>query len=163
MEQGIQIDPFSAHGIPLSELKAVARAQKVHFRPGDILLVQTGWLEAYRALSVDQQAALPRRQVRSSCGVEATEESIQWHWDNAFAAVASDTVAYEAWPSPKLWGVSMHEVFLSGWGMPIGESFDLEDLAAKCKKEQRWSFMFVSVPLNVPGGVASPPGAVAIF
>ncbi|KAI8289519.1 hypothetical protein K4K60_008448 [Colletotrichum sp. SAR11_57] len=163
IERGIQIDPFSAHGIPLSELKSVASAQKVHFRPGDILLVRTGWLEAYRALSVDQQAALPRRQVRSSCGVEATEESIQWHWDNAFAAVASDTVAYEAWPSPKLWGVSMHEVFLSGWGMPIGESFDLEDLAAKCNKEQRWSFMFVSVPLNVPGGVASPPGAVAIF
>ncbi|KAF4819400.1 hypothetical protein CGCTS75_v011586 [Colletotrichum tropicale] len=163
IKHGIQIDPFSAHGIPLSELKAVASAQRVHFRPGDILLVRTGWLEAYRALSMDQQAALPRRQVRSSCGVEATEESIQWHWDNAFAAVASDTVAYEAWPSPKLWGVSMHEVFLSGWGMPIGESFDLEELAATCKKEQRWSFMFVSVPLNVPGGVASPPGAVAIF
>lgn len=55
---------------------------------------------------------LPDREMRTSCGVEATEESIRWHWDNAFAAVATDTVAYEAWPSPKAWGVSMHEVSL---------------------------------------------------
>lgn len=162
-EQGIQIDHFASHGIPLSELQAVAAAQKVQFRPGDILLIRTGWLPAYNAISEDQKAALPHRPVRSSCGVEASEDAIRWHWDNAFAAVASDTVAYEAWPSPKLWGVSMHEVFLSGWGMPIGESFDLEGLAVKCREVQRWSFMFVSVPLDVPGGVASPPGAVAIF
>lgn len=162
-EQGIQIDYFASHGIPLSQLQAVAAAQRIQFRQGDILLVRTGWLLAYNALSDDQKAALPHRPVRSSCGVEASEDAIRWHWDNAFAAVASDTVAYEAWPSPRPWGVSMHEVFLSGWGMPIGESFDLEGLAAKCRQAQRWSFMFVSVPLDVPGGVASPPGAVAIF
>jgi len=47
--------------------------------------------------------------------------------------------------------------------MPIGESFDLEKLAETCRQEARWTFMFVSVPLHIPGGVASPPGAVAIF
>lgn len=162
-EQGIHFDHFASHGIPLPQLQAVVAAQGVQFRPGDILLVRTGWLPAYNALSEDQKAALPYRPVRSSCGVEASEDAIRWHWDNAFAAVASDTVAYEAWPSPRRWEVSMHEVFLSGWGMPIGESFDLDGLAAKCQEVQRWSFMFVSVPLDVPGGVASPPGAVAIF
>ncbi|KAF6812481.1 hypothetical protein CMUS01_13052 [Colletotrichum musicola] len=162
-DRGIKIDHFSAHAIPLAELEAVAASQGTEFRRGDILLVRTGWIPAYRALCPEQQAALPHRAVRSSCGVEASSEAVRWHWDNAFAAVASDTVAYEAWPSPKPWGVSMHEVFLSGWGMPIGESFDLEALAAKCRELGRWSFMFVSVPLDVPGGVASPPGAVAIF
>lgn len=162
-EQGIHFDHFASHGIPLSQLQTVAAIQGVQFRPGDILLVRTGWLLAYNALSEDQKAALPHRPVRSSCGVEASEDAIRWHWDNAFTAVASDTVAYEAWPSPRRWEVSMHEVFLSGWGMPIGESFDLDGLAAKCQEVQRWSFMFVSVPLDVPGGVASPPGAVAIF
>lgn len=162
-EQGIQFDHFSSHSIPLPELQAVAAAQRVRFRQGDILVVRTGWLPAYNALSEEEKAALPNRPVRSSCGVEASEDTIRWHWDNAFAAVASDTVAYEAWPSARRWGVSMHEVFLSGWGMPIGESFDLEGLAVKCRQAQRWSFMFVSVPLDVPGGVASPPGAVAIF
>lgn len=47
--------------------------------------------------------------------------------------------------------------------MPIGELFDLEDLADQCEKTQRWSFFFTSEPLNVVGGVASPPNALAIF
>lgn len=103
----------------------MAAEEKVTFERGDVLLIRTGWLPSYQKLSIDESSTLPHRQVRSSCGVEASEEAIRWHWDNAFAAVASDTVAYEAWPSPKPWGVS--------------------------------------VPLNVPAGVASPPGAVAIL
>ncbi|CZS79833.1 unnamed protein product [Fusarium graminearum] len=91
------------------------------------------------------------------------EEMMQWHWDNQFAAVASDTVAYEAWPSKRPAAVALHEVFLSGWGMPIGESFDLETLADKCREEGRWSFFVTSIPLDIPGGVASPPCAVAIL
>ena len=58
---------------------------------------------------------------------------------------------------------AMHEVILSGWGMPIGELFDLEKLAEQCKKENRWSFFFTSKVCNVPGGVASPPNGLAIF
>lgn len=162
-QNGIRINPFAAEGIPLSQLQAVAQSQNVTFVPGDILLIRTGWLSAYRALPVNEQECLPHRQVRASCGLEASEEAIRWHWENAFAAVASDTVAYEAWPSPRPCGAAMHEVFLSGWGMPIGESFDLEALAEKCNEEKRWTFMFVSVPLDIPGGVASPPSAVAIF
>ncbi|KAK6710048.1 hypothetical protein SNK05_004523 [Fusarium graminearum] len=91
------------------------------------------------------------------------KEMMQWHWDNQFAAVASDTVAYEAWPSKRPAAVALHEVFLSGWGMPIGESFDLETLADKCREEGRWSFFVTSIPLDIPGGVASPPCAVAIL
>jgi hypothetical protein len=57
----------------------------------------------------------------------------------------------------------MHEVLLSGWGCPIGEMFDLEKLAEECKKRGRYSFFFTSSPLNVIGGVASPPNAIAIM
>ena len=57
----------------------------------------------------------------------------------------------------------MHEVLLAGWGMPIGELFDLEALAQHCKQIKRWSFFLTSEPVNVPGGVASPPNALAIF
>jgi kynurenine formamidase len=93
-------------------LKEIASQANIEFRAGDILLIRTGWLKAYQQLSNEHKDMLPDREMRTSCGVEATEESIRWHWDNAFAAVATDTVAYEAWPSPKAWGVSMHEVSL---------------------------------------------------
>ena len=49
------------------------------------------------------------------------------------------------------------------WGMPMGELWDLEELAEECKRQNRWSFFFTSSPLNIQGGVASPPNALAIF
>ncbi|CAK7216601.1 hypothetical protein SCUCBS95973_002862 [Sporothrix curviconia] len=157
-------DPFSAHAIPLAELQAVARAQAVTFRPGDILLVRSGWLAAYQALSDEDKIALARRPHRTFVGVDGSREMMAWHWAQGFAAVAGDTNAYEAWPPARRapdWPVSCHEVFLSGWGMPIGELWDLEALADRCRALSRWSFFLTSSALNLPGGVASPANAMA--
>ncbi|KAJ5100570.1 hypothetical protein N7456_006622 [Penicillium angulare] len=161
--EGLEISPFTNQAIPLSHIENIAAEQGVTFSQGDVLLIRTGWTAAYHQLSEEEKENLGGRDDRASCGVEATEESIRWHWEQGFAAVASDTVAYEAWPSPKAWGVSMHEVFLSGWGMPIGECWDLEELSRTCQALGRWTFMLTSQPLNVPGGVASPANATAIF
>ncbi|KAJ5263390.1 hypothetical protein N7478_010995 [Penicillium angulare] len=171
--EGLQTSPFTNQAIPLSHLENIATEQGITFNQGDVLLIRTGWTAAYHQLSEGEKENLGGRDDRASCGVEATEESIRWHWEQGFAAVASDTVAYEAWPSPKTWGVSMHEasfqlkkifaVFLSGWGMPIGECWDLEELSRTCQALGRWTFMLTSQPLNVPGGVASPANATAIF
>ncbi|CAI7670414.1 unnamed protein product [Penicillium bialowiezense] len=171
--------PFTNSAIPLSHLQKIAVEQGLVFRRGDILLIRTGWTAAYHLLTDDEKELLGGRDDRASVGVEATEESLRWHWEQGFAAVASDTVAYEAWPSPKAWGVSMHEVsiakhlfrsfadeikvLLSGWGMPIGECWDLEVLSQVCQELGRWTFMLTSQPLDVPGGVASPANATAIF
>ncbi|KAB8205144.1 putative cyclase-domain-containing protein [Aspergillus parasiticus] len=161
--KGLPHRPFTNQAITLEELLEVAREQRVTFRRGDILVIRTGWTAAYSRLSDAEKKRLGGRDDRASCGVEATEAAIRWHWEQEFSAVASDTVAYEAWPSPKPWGVCMHEVFLSGWGMPIGECWDLEGLSETCRKLGRWTFMLTSQPLNLPGGVASPPNATAIF
>ncbi|RDL34696.1 Uncharacterized protein BP5553_07824 [Venustampulla echinocandica] len=159
----IKYSPFEAHAIPLSQLLEVAAEQNVQFCPGDILLIRSGWLEEYNKLTTHEQDALGRREKRTFCGVEASRDSIKWHWDNAFAAVAGDTTAYEAWPSLKPWGVSIHEVFLSGWGMPIGETWDLEGLAQACRELGKWTFFLTSQPLNIKGGVASPANVMAIL
>ncbi|PCG96152.1 Putative cyclase [Penicillium occitanis (nom. inval.)] len=163
IKHNIPHTPFTNQHIPLSQLLIVAQEEGVTFRKGDVLLIRTGWTDAYYKLSEEEKDKLGGRDDRASIGVEATEECIRWHWEHEFAAVASDTVAYEAWPSPKSWGVCMHEVFLSGWGMPIGECWDLEELSATCAKVSRWTFMLTSQPLYLPGGVASPPNAIAIF
>ncbi len=47
--------------------------------------------------------------------------------------------------------------------MPIGEMWDVEGLAAECARQKRWTFFLTSAPLNLPGGAASPPNAIAIF
>jgi hypothetical protein len=46
--------------------------------------------------------------------------------------------------------------------MPIGEMWNLEELADDCANDNRYEFFFTSAPLNIPGGVGSPPNALAI-
>ncbi|KAL6241406.1 hypothetical protein RBB50_011670 [Rhinocladiella similis] len=60
-------------------------------------------------------------------------------------------------------GIFMHEYLLAGWGLPIGELFDLEGLSRLCEEHGRWEFFVASAPLNMPGGVSSPPNCIAIF
>jgi hypothetical protein len=57
----------------------------------------------------------------------------------------------------------LHASMLPLWGMPIGELWDLEGLSEKCKELGTWTFLVTSAPVNVPGGVGSPPNALALF
>ncbi|OBT67990.1 hypothetical protein VE03_01508 [Pseudogymnoascus sp. 23342-1-I1] len=162
---GIEYDAFSTHRITLKNLLACAESQKTIFREGDILIIRSGWTEDYYNLSKEEQEALGGRTNRTFVGVDNTMEMAKWHWDMQFSAVAGDTNAYEAWP-PEMssaLGLALHEVFLAGWGMPIGEVWNLEDLANCCTRLKRWSFFLTSQPLDIPGGIASPCNAMAIF
>jgi hypothetical protein len=158
--QGREHDAFATSAIPLADLKAVAKAQGTEFRFGDILLVRSGYMDAYNKIDKEKVSALRERQTPSFAGVEQSEEMLQFMWEN-FAACAGDQPGWEAWPTQKDW--SCHEVMLAGWGMPIGELFDLEALGKHCKETSRYEFFVVSEPTNVPGGVASPPNILAIF
>jgi hypothetical protein len=56
----------------------------------------------------------------------------------------------------------MHWRLIPLLGLPIGELWDLDALAADCAADGAYEFLFTSAPLNVPGGVGSPPNAIAI-
>jgi hypothetical protein len=47
--------------------------------------------------------------------------------------------------------------------MLIGELWDLEAPSAMSERLERWTFFLTTTPMNVPGGVASPPSALAFF
>ena len=101
-------------------------------------------------------------------GVEATQSVLRWIWNSKLAAVASDAISWEVYPPNNNKRneedkVFLHEYLLAGWGMPIGEMFDLEGLAEICKEEGKWSFFVTSAPFNMPGGVSSPPNCMALF
>ncbi|KAL1970762.1 hypothetical protein VTN77DRAFT_2596 [Rasamsonia byssochlamydoides] len=161
----IPIKPFESSIIPLATLKEIARENGIEFRQGDILFVRSGFTAAYEKLSVEEATALGRRESHDFIGVESGEETLRWLWENKFAAVAGDAVAFESSPvtGPQIpQDYSLHQWCLAGWGMPLGEMFNLEELAAYCREKKRWTFFLSSVPLKVPGGVASPPNAIAI-
>ncbi|KAF4975732.1 hypothetical protein FZEAL_7508 [Fusarium zealandicum] len=158
----IEIKPFESNSITVATLKEVAKSQGTTFEAGDILFIRSGWTRAYDKLSDGECKALADLKPPPSIGIESSEETLRWLWDQSFSAVVGDHPAMEAWPcqNPDFF---LHEWLLAGWGMPIGELFDLERLGQECRERGRWSFFFSSVPLKVPGGVASPPNGVAIF
>ncbi|KAL4964386.1 uncharacterized protein BDV14DRAFT_200912 [Aspergillus stella-maris] len=164
----IELTPFKTSEIPLSVIQQIITETSLTPRRGDILFIRTGFTEAYNALSADEEAAIAARPTPDFAGVQNGEETLRWLWGNQFAAIASDSPSFE--PAPLVrpeQGVdhekTLHQWCLSGWGMPIGEYFDLEGLAKYCREKGRWNFFLSSVPLKVPGGVASPPNAVAIL
>ncbi|KAK6219950.1 hypothetical protein QIS74_05452 [Colletotrichum tabaci] len=144
--------PFARDSIPVSDLKACLEAQGTEVKFGDILLTRTGFMTAHAGKSADDLETYRAATPQTSDGVAQSEETLRWVWDN-FSDVGGDQPSFECWPhrDPDLW---MHEVLLAGWGMPIGELFDLEALAERCRREGRWSFFVASEPCNIPGGVA---------
>lgn len=158
-------DPPSAvsrHEIPVSELDACLKWQNTVPRVGDILIVRSGYTKWHDYASPqDRRAGTQDNSI--AIGLQNNETTVRWLYDHHFAAVAGDTIAFEAWPPPFETGWTLHEWLLVQWGTPIGELWNLEELSKICEKERRWTFFLTSAPLNVRGGVGSPPGAIAIF
>jgi len=145
--------------VTVSMLKGCVDLQGNKIEPGDVLMIRTGWTEVFEALSTEEKA---KWKPEPDVGVERGEEMLRWHWELGVAAVAGDVRAYEQYPWPKT-ELANHEVFLSGWGMPIGELFDFRELSKKCQELEQWTFLVTSMVLNVHAGIASPPNAQAIL
>ena len=158
---GKKIDFTKAESIPLEDVQATLKESGVTLRAGDVLLIRIGWTKFYLSASAEVKAELARETVVP--GIEGSERTARWLWDNHLAAVASDSPALEA--LPKAAGNEMeflHFHMLAFFGMPIGEMWNLEGLAEDCAADGRYDFFLTSAPLNIPGGVGSPPNALAI-
>lgn len=177
--KGVQYSPFEAHTITIKDLEAVAEQQGTTFKEGDILIVRSGFTGALTKMNAEEQdKALG---THKTVGVEGNEEAAKWIWNKHFAAVAGDAIAFEVIPPVAKEGfikegkerrdgeqgdvgdLVLHQYFLSLFGLPIGELWDLEALSQQCAKSKRYTFLLTSIPLNVPGGIGSPPNAVAVF
>ncbi|KAJ9608723.1 hypothetical protein H2200_006494 [Cladophialophora chaetospira] len=172
--RGIEYSTFSDHAIPLSILLEIAQEENLTFRRGDILFVRIGVTKEWDTrMTTEDKNAYATTKTPQHAGVEGTEEMLRWLWDSGFAAVAGDAISFEVYPPKKSYprgegeseveGRFLHEYMLAGWGMPIGELFDLEALSEMCAREGRWEFFVASAPFNMPGGVSSPPNCIAIF
>jgi kynurenine formamidase len=160
--QGKTVEPLQRDAYTLEELTGALEAQDVALTPGTIVLVRTGWMEAYAKLGAEEkQAIAPFDRIRS-IGVEASRRVAAWLWDNRVAAIATDSPAVEPLPMDVGDGNLLHYRALPLLGLPLGELFELAPLAADCARDGRYEFMLVSAPLPIEGGIASPPNAVAI-
>jgi kynurenine formamidase len=157
---GAPFAPNAPFLVTAALLDEVAAAEGVAIEPGDVLLVRTGWTGWYASLAQAARDAIGRETPQP--GLEPVERTVAWLWDHHVAAVAADNLALEPMPLDFREGHSLHFWLIPCLGMPIGELWWLDDLAAACARDRRWTFQLVSAPLNVRGGVGSPPNALAI-
>src|SRR5580704_16267056 len=160
--QGRPVKPLERDVYTLAELKAALGHQGSVLKPGTILLVRTGWMESYERSSEAEKRALTPVETLRCAGIEASREMVAWLWNNRVAAIGTDCPGVEAFPFNFADEGALHYRALPLLGLPLGELFVLEPLALDCAADRRYEFMVVSAPLNVVGGIASPPNAVAI-
>lgn len=157
--QGRGYDPLAGETIHADELREIVAAEQIELRPGDVLCIRTGWIEAYRALEAEARLAIAQT-IRVS-GLAGSEDVARFLWDSHAAAVAADNPTVEVAPGDAAIG-SLHRRLIPMLGFAVSELLDLERLAGLCASDGRWDFLFVAVPLNIPGGISSPANAVAI-
>ncbi len=159
-------DPFETRAFTVADVEAVLREQGSSLRFGDILCVRTGWADRYLMLDGPGRRELAARledPLGYRCaGLSGSEEMSRFLWDSGVAAVTSDNPAVEVVPVDPEAG-SLHQRLIPCLGFAIGELFDFAALAAACRRERRYEFLFVSVPLNLEGGIGSPANAVAVL
>lgn len=157
---GQPIDALTPTAITADDLAATLDAQGTTLEPGDILCVRTGWAGAYQALDTASRRAYA--EAPEFAGLRADEATARYLWDVHAAAVVCDNPAVEVVPGDPAVG-SLHRRLIPLLGLALGEMFDLETLARRCRATARWAFLFVAVPLKLPGGIGSPGNAVAIL
>ncbi|TMA97009.1 MAG: cyclase family protein [Deltaproteobacteria bacterium] len=138
-----------------TDLDAAERAAGVRVGTGDVLLVRTGHLGAFK-VDRDREGYLRRA---PGLGVACVE----WLHARQVAAVATDTVAVEVipWEDPAV-PLPVHLLCIRDMGLTLGEMFDLDELAADCARDGVWEFLFSAPPLKVTGGVGSPLNPLAV-
>lgn len=177
---GDPIVPNASTPIGVDDLASTLDSQRTHVWPGDILLVRTGWMGWYKGLSDPEREAVGATTAAtlSNAGLRPGREMAGYLWNLHIAALAADNPAVEVWPrgaglppeeaaelmsdGDRCEEVFLHFSLIPLLGMPLGELWDLEDLARDCAEAGTYDFLLVSTPLAQPGGVSSPANAVAI-
>jgi kynurenine formamidase len=137
------------YGITAEDFDGCARAAGVDVRPGDVLLVRTG----YGARWTDEAAYLNAAGVSKSANLWAAARRV--------VAVGADNMAWDSMQerdpetNMMLFG---HAHLLVTHGIHIIENLNLEALAAAGHRE----FCFVGIPLKLRGATGSPIRPLAL-
>jgi kynurenine formamidase len=139
----------AGYSIGANDLAGCAAAQGVEVRPGDVLLVRTGY-----GLVWDDAAAYLR-----AAGVG--KSGTLWAAERGVVAVGADNMAWDA-PDERDpdTGVTLfgHFYLLAQKGVYIIENLNLEELA----RDRRHAFAFVGLPLKLRGATGSPLRPLAL-
>lgn len=158
---GREHDPGGSTAYTVGDLEAARERANVEYRPGDILLIHTGFAAWYLNQSIESRARVGRH--LATPGIAAGEGMCRYLWDAHVAAVATDTFGVEVFPADRSTPTGfLHRMLIGQFGMALGELWWTDDLAADCAEDGVCEFFLSSTPLHQPGGIGSPANALAI-
>jgi kynurenine formamidase len=146
--------------VTVHDLESALAAQHVDLEPGDALLVRTGHLGRISA-SADWgnfTEVGDRLPLEPGIGIEC----LPWLHEVGVAAVACDNWAVEHLHGSSDGRLPVHEVGIVHMGLPLGEIFQLDEIAAACAADGHYDFLLAAGPLPIRGGVGGPVNPLAI-
>lgn len=150
--------------ITAAELDAVAKWEGVEIKPGDAILIRTGFMK-YWSNIVKKEG---KRWGATTDGEPGPGcDFIQWSMDKKIGLVGADNIAVEhivpfdeeCNKKYKVPIIPLHIGVLSMLGTPMQELLDLDALSEDCAKDKVYEFLYVWAPLNwwnAAGGLISP-------
>ncbi|GAA1845843.1 cyclase family protein [Pseudonocardia ailaonensis] len=145
LEPGYAIGP--------EDLDGTAAAQGVEIRSGDCIVIRTGFLGARRGNWGDYSGgAAPGMSLHSA----------PWLYEHEIAAMAADTWGLEVRPNQIELFQPLHVIALVHMGMPFGEVWDTEAIAADCAADGVYEFLLSATALPITGACGTPLNPVAV-
>jgi kynurenine formamidase len=145
------------------ELQDIATASRITPRPGDAVIIRSGWDDYWR---INER----KPPFSSVTGVHASALEFLYEtdasvlvWDFQDAPTADQGLPNPTRVPTMAIAQHVHVVALVYMGMPIIDNAALDDLAKACADANRWEFMFTVAPLNIPRATGSPVNPLAIF
>lgn len=158
--RGVLLDVAALHGVPVLEpgtpigaddLARAATRQQVELRPGDAVLVRSGWPVHWSD---------PERFLGHADGVPGPDEgAARWLAERGARLTGAETIAYEWIPAGRGHALlPAHRILLVEHGIHIVEAMDLSALAQAGVSE----FLFVMAPLKIVGATGVPVRPIAV-
>ncbi len=127
-------------------LDDAAGRQQVEIRPGDVVLLRTGWARYFTD---------PVKFINETRGPGPSIDGGRWLSSRGVFAAGSDTVAFEKLPDPSM---PVHVHLLVESGIHIIECLNLEELA----EAREYVFTFIAAPLKIVGATGAPVRPLAV-
>jgi kynurenine formamidase len=145
------------YAISVDDLNEACATQGVKLQRGDIVLIRTGHIQYF---TVDKDRA-----TFNGWQSGITHHCAEWAYEHSLAAFCADNLAVEV-ITPEVMQMEIpmafHMLAIRDMGMPLGEIFNLEALAADCAADGRYQFMLSAPPLAVTNAVGSPVNPLAL-
>jgi kynurenine formamidase len=140
------------------DLLEAADQQGLEIEPRDVILVRTGWMGRFYRVPLDEFY-----KDFNEPGLVYSRELVEWFQQMEIPNLITDTIANERSFDPET-GISMalHCALMRNLGVAFTEICWLDDLAAACAADGRWSFLYAAAPLKVVGASGAPVNPIAI-